>query len=132
MGELLTFGQHKLCKAEAKDGDRVATLENELKVHSLLQKTAVDRHYSADQDTDDPTENKALTTTMENVSAQVNAEVKHVEKLMKAIEAQKDKNENAAAEIKERVQALISLLSMETKECRAAGQFEQPGEVPVP
>merc|ERR1719379_2743200 len=130
MAELLTFGQHKLCNAELKDGTRIKTLMHILQVKSLLQETAVEakRDYPK---ADYPTEHMALNRTLENVSGEVSAEVKFVEKMMDAIAMRKDKNENVASQMSERIQSLITMLTMETQECRANGMFEKPDPAPT-
>merc|ERR1719198_493243 len=50
---------------------------------------------------------------------------------MDAIATRKDKNENIASEISERLQNLISLLTLQTQECRANGMYEKPEDPPA-
>jgi len=130
MSELLTFGQHKLCNSEKQDGDRVKTLKEILRVKSLMQTNAVERRGGDYPAADYPTEERALNTTMEGMSEDINSEVLFVEQLMQAIAKRKDKNENVAADIRRRVKDLINLLTMETKECRGNGMYEKPDPAP--
>jgi len=151
MSKLLTYGQHKLCASETKGSNRIATLMQMMKVQSLLQEKAVERkadkgaggdsdRSSANDGNSDPRptwpladfpdETVAMTESFEKISSDVNAEVRFVQKLMDAIAAQKDKNEVKASDIMERVHSLNSLLTMETQECTANGQFETPSDPP--
>merc|ERR1719375_1575775 len=50
---------------------------------------------------------------------------------MDAIAKRKDKNENVATEVSERLQNLISLLTEKTEECRANGMYEKPEDPPA-
>jgi len=152
---LLNYAQHKLCAAEGMDGARVKTLENMMKVQALLQETAVDdppqtlgavereTSKSRDQSASSearaqdkakfwpswffPKKDKATEMTLENITSDVGGEVKQVEVLMAAIAEQKDKNEVLSSRTSERLKTLISVLTVEVKDCDVGGFIPNSG-----
>merc|ERR1719389_170315 len=65
--------------------------------------------------------------TLENITSDVGGEVKQVEVLMAAIAEQKDKNEVLSSRTSERLKTLISVLTVEVKDCDVGGLIPNSG-----